>query len=260
MFVCLSIIVVLCVLGGAVFVVSDIQIERQDKNLQQSTISDESIIEKSRIEYNKSIFAISESKVVTNIESNFPTIRVVGIERKFPNKIVIKLTERVPLVALKFKDKPEYLIIDNNMCVIDNVKEKDERLEKLTIVDGYELSSVNNVSYGKQLPASLGQEVVVINHIMAGLQQKMDVTQINDLVKGVHFIKKSNVVYVSTKYGDKGLVIKIDYTEMKDNKELVFNHIQLAYDAYVKLDTEQKQSGYLIYDEKYKTYKYSVRI
>lgn len=60
MFVSLVVIIILCVLGGAVFVVQDIQIVFESGN--DIEIANEEIIKTANISYGKSIFAIGSTE------------------------------------------------------------------------------------------------------------------------------------------------------------------------------------------------------
>ncbi len=246
MFVSLVVIIILCVLGGAVFVVQDIQIVIESGD--DIEIANEEIIKTANISYGKSIFAISESKVVSNIEGHFPTLKVRGIERVFPNKIILKIAERVPIIAIKFEGKQEYLILDNNMCAIAKINAPDENyLKEICVVTGFELSGSNDIFLGKQLPTSYGEQTVVCQHVMAGLNAKMGLEKMEDFMCRIEFSPTAKVVYVVTRFNGKdGVSIKLAYDTMKDNKLVVFERIKLAYEFYNTLDTKEKSEGFIL--------------
>lgn len=246
MFVSLVVIIILCVLGGAVFVVQDIQIVIESGD--DIEIANEEIIKTANISYGKSIFAISESKVVSNIEGHFPTLKVRGIERVFPNKIILKIAERVPIIAIKFEGKQEYLILDNNMCAIAKINAPTEDyLKEICVVTGFELSGSNDIFLGKQLPTTYGVQTVVCQHIMAGLDEKMGLEKMEDFMKRIEFSPTANIVYVVTRFNNQdGVSIKLAYDTMKDDKLVVYERIKLAYEFYNTLDTKEKSEGYIL--------------
>ena len=267
MFISLCIIVTLCVLGGAVFVVRDVEVVRLEGLENNTQITDKDIIATTRISYGKSIFAISESKVVSNIENTYPNIKVRGIERVFPNKIVINLIERVPMVAIKFKGQNDYLILDNNMCAIKkiSVNEADieEKLNKICVVKGYELEGTKNIYLGKQLPRIYGDEVVLVENIIAGLiKQGMELKQINEFMYSINFDSGVKKIYIQTNYGapGNGVVIQIDYSGIDKDETMVYKKIMLAREKYVTLETEEKAKGFLIYDVSTKSYVHKIHI
>ncbi len=248
MFVSLVIIIVLCVLGGAVFVVQDVQVVIDSAD--DVGVSNEDIIKTASVTKGKSIFSISESKVVSNIEKSYPTLKVKGVERVFPNKIILKLAERVPIIAIKFEGKNEYLILDNNMCAIEKFKASpdDPYLKTLCVVSGFELSGPNDIYLGKQLPTSYGEQAVVCQHIMAGLEKKMGLKKMSEFLYGIEFSQSMKVVYAVTRYNNaKGVIIRIAYDNMKEDKQAVFNKIQKAYEYYLSIDNpELKKEGYIM--------------
>lgn len=260
MFISLCIIILLCVLCGAVFVVRDVEIVKLEGLEFNTQISDKDLIATTQISYGKSIFAISESKVVTNIENTYPTIKVRGVERIFPNKIVIKLIERVPMIAIKFKGQKDYLILDNNMCAIKKVSvteaDFNEKLKNVCIVKGFELEGTNDIYLGKQLPRIYGDEVVLIEHIIAGLvKQGMELKQINEFISSIGFEQGVKKIFVYTKYGTgEGVSIDIDYSGIEKDENIVYKRIQLARKKYVTLETEEKIAGVLIYDSTTNSY------
>ena len=264
MFVSLCIIIVICVLGGAVFVVKDIDIARLEGLENNTQIKDSDIIATTKISYGKSIFAISESKVVTNIESTYPTLKVRSIERVFPNKIIIKVIERVPMIAIRFKGGNEYLILDNNMCAIKKVSvtesDKAEKLNNLCIVDGFELEGTKDIFLGKQLPRIYGDEVIIIQHILSGLiHENMELKQINEFMSRLIFDKGVKKVYLQTRYGTgEGVSIFIDYGDIEKDKNIVYKKVRLARQKYVTLETEERAKGYMFYDVNTDTYIYKL--
>lgn len=253
LFVSLSLIIIMCVLGGAVFVIRSIDVVFS--NGVPADISTDELIKKSNIDYGKSIFSISESMVVSNIESNFPNIKVRGVERVFPNKVVLKLAERRPVIAIKFKDKPEYLVLDSNMCAIEKVRESNtDKLKNLCIVTGFELNGNTNIYLGKPLPTSYGIETVVIQHIMAGLSKYISVDKLTDFMAEIVCVESTHLAYLHTKYdGESGVIMKISYEKLREDKNAVFHRVTKEYDFYlndpVMADPENKKEGYIKYNE-----------
>lgn len=253
MFASLCIIILLCVLGGAVFVIRDIDVVFSGN--KPEGIDDAELIRKANIEYGKSIFSISESKVVTNIETNYPDIKVRGIERVFPNKIILKLAERVPVAAIKFADKQEYLILDSNMCAMEKVGAASEKLNGLCMVRGFELSGNTDIYLGKQLPASYGIEAVVVQQIMAGLSESIDAGELTRFLGEIYFVDGYPLVSIRTRYGESGygVTIRLDFSALDKDKYEVYNLIKGAYRFYLNdesmSDPQNKSEGYILYDK-----------
>ena len=245
-------IIIIGVLAGVVFVVRDVEIQIDDEHLLNPEITKEDIIEKTNIQEGKSIFSISESKIVSNIESEFPTIRVRGVERVFPNKIIIHLVERVPLIAIKFQGLDEYLILDNNMCAMKKVEcseeESETKLKDVCIVKEVELSGQRNIYLGKQLPRIYGDEFVIVQDVVQGLiNSGMGLNQVSKFLGTMSFDTVTKTTFIRTRYGsDFGVTIVFGYSDLKD-EEMVEDRIVLAREAFVGLDTAKRAKGSLVY-------------
>lgn len=66
----------------------------------------------------ESIFLINKSKIASALEEKEPYLRVVSIETKFPNKLVIHSAERESMYAIHITDD-DYAIVDELGKVLD---------------------------------------------------------------------------------------------------------------------------------------------
>lgn len=78
-----------------------------------------------------SIFLIDSKKIIENILNNFPQIAEVKINRKFPDRLNLTITERVavanfclPAVALAKVGEDECFLIDKEGIVFESVSDK----------------------------------------------------------------------------------------------------------------------------------------
>lgn len=104
-------IAVLVILNSTLFTLQHISISWMTttfnlKTMNESSIS--SLIE----EKGDSIFLIKKDEIASRLEKKYPYLRVVGIETKFPNKLIIHSAEREDLYAIKIVDG-DYAIIDD---------------------------------------------------------------------------------------------------------------------------------------------------
>lgn len=131
-------VVVLCV----IFITGNVYVKTAtDTVLDKATM--EEIVLKSGIAKYSSIFSVSEQKAIDNIEGNFPSLKVISIERKFPNNVEIKITSRLGIIAIKINDGG-YAILDRELKVVQvlSVPEGGQiQLDSYTVVDGLELVS-----------------------------------------------------------------------------------------------------------------------
>ena len=67
----------------------------------------------------ESIFLVDKDKISSTLEKKYPYLRVVGLETKFPNKIVVHAAERESLFAIK-NSKGNYIILDEYGKVLND--------------------------------------------------------------------------------------------------------------------------------------------
>lgn len=87
---------------------------------------------------NKNIFMVTKKNIVTKLKNN-PYIKSATIEKKYPNKIFINITERKPSSYIKYTED-NYLKIDYEGVVISSEQVPSS---KLPIVVGLEFDSFN---------------------------------------------------------------------------------------------------------------------
>ncbi len=123
-FISLAVVVLLVVLACAIFIVGNVTVETtSDTALTEGECNE--IIVDSKIAKFSSIFALSEEIATANIESKHPTLQVVQIERKFPNKVVINVSKRTAIMAVKTDQG--YVLLDKELKVIgveENISDK----------------------------------------------------------------------------------------------------------------------------------------
>lgn len=105
-------VAVLVVLNSTLFTLQHINVcwltsTETLKNLKESQIT--TLIEDQKGE---SIFLLNKDDITEKLEKTHPYLRVVGVETKFPNKILVYTAERDDLYALKLSDG-NYAIIDD---------------------------------------------------------------------------------------------------------------------------------------------------
>ncbi len=164
-FICLVVIAIPIIVISAVFTVGSIDVIAIGDGFEYD---EEAIIENTGIKLGSSIFTVSEKKAIDNVESKDPTIKVVNIERIFPNKVVLNIVKRIPIVAIKTKDA--YALIDREMRVVeitDTLAGRD-----LVIYEGYTLDKEGlDLSGIIELPKSnLG--VYILDGIVKGFVAK----------------------------------------------------------------------------------------
>jgi len=109
-------IVLLVILSSTLFSVKTISVKWESEKVNLTSVLDEQVIEKSNIKSGTNVFFVSKTKGQKNIEKSFPYIKVLNIETKFPNKIIIHAVERNEVFAFQKDDK--YFITDSDLKVL----------------------------------------------------------------------------------------------------------------------------------------------
>lgn len=111
-------IVLTVVLGSTIFTLQSESINWLTTRINLSGTTDTQIIGDNKEELGESIFLVNKSNIVNRIESNNPYIKVVSIEKIFPNKIVVHVAERESLFCIKLSDT-KYYILDGDGKVLE---------------------------------------------------------------------------------------------------------------------------------------------
>lgn len=106
---------VLIVINSTLFTLQSISINWLTTKHQLESIKDYQIVE--NVEKGQNIFLVQKDDIASKLEKDFPYIRVISIETKFPNKLVVHSAERESLYAIKISDR-EYAIIDERGKVL----------------------------------------------------------------------------------------------------------------------------------------------
>ncbi len=100
---------VLIVLNSTIFTLQKVSVNWLTTKYELTYIKDYDIID--NVSLGDSIFLVNKEGVASLLEKKYPYLRVVSIETKFPNHIVVHSAERENLYAVKLSDN-EYAVID----------------------------------------------------------------------------------------------------------------------------------------------------
>lgn len=132
-------IALVAVMSYCIFAVGKIDV---DTTVDMEVMSQEEkseLIEISGIRKGKNVFSIDEEIAVSNIEIAKPKLKVISIERAFPNVVYIHVTNRTPVFSLGLNDG-RYAILDRELKVIDITDTYDSALTELTGVSAEEIT------------------------------------------------------------------------------------------------------------------------
>lgn len=209
----LLVIVTLVIVTSTVFSLKNIEIVFYDINdvpitdntkLNHFTQDDfDSIINSGEFKKGSTVFLINKQKHIDKLEANNPYIKIINLEIKFPNKIVIKAVEREEMYAVPSSNG--YAICDDEMKVLRFSETVDDNV----LLEGVDVSSASEGSFVNN----------GINGIVATLGDCLYSAGIDRLIAREKFSKISLVKADSQKYNlmfntiyndSKGVTITIE--------------------------------------------------
>lgn len=117
----LTILLVLIILIFTLFSLKNVELEFKTETSELSSSEVQQAIIDKTMEYKGSVLFINKNRIVTELEKEFPYIKVVNIETKAPDTFVIHCAEREKFYGIESNGKVFYL---------------DEDLKILEVVDG----------------------------------------------------------------------------------------------------------------------------
>lgn len=146
-------LVLLMLLSSAVFKIRGVSVEYQTTLTLLTKDDLKLMVDNAEIPYGKSIFFSSLDDNIKKMEKSNPYVKVNGIERKFPNSLVVLVSERVPVVKVEYGEAT--YVLDNELKVLNIARsvgdfnfetgEKDLPVLKVSSSFGF---SVGNVEAG----------------------------------------------------------------------------------------------------------------
>jgi len=107
-------LVLVAVLCSTVFTVKDVSINWLTTNPNIVQTDEEFIAD---VEKGQSVFLVDKTSIIEKLENKYSYLKVVSVEIKFPNKLVIHAAERQELYSIKIKDN-KHAILDNDCKVL----------------------------------------------------------------------------------------------------------------------------------------------
>lgn len=240
LFVCLALVVLLVVLNSTVFVVSEIIVT---SDIDDDWYDQDEIISVSQINLGRNIFVVSESKASENIHSNLTDVRVISIERKFPNKVIIHITKRVPMVSIQISDESQYIITDWDLRILDIQSNSGDLYLNSTKIKGLTLDVEGNRDelIGELIDDEKFDYVKNIAH--SALLMGINDIGFSSFFEEIDF-SIANYVHIKTNSGVTLVLVVGTDTTLEDQ-------FQAAYSIYVNFDINdlERNSGYIIITE-----------
>lgn len=136
-------LVLIAVLCSTVFTVKTVSLNWLTTKV---TITESDEFFANSVEKGESVFLVDKESIIDKLEKNNPYLKVVSVEVKFPNKLVIHVAERQELYSLKIKDN-KHAIMDADCKVLRIIS--DSELNNIEVkpipvtLNGYTLDERN---------------------------------------------------------------------------------------------------------------------
>lgn len=240
----LVLIATIALLNGFLFKVKTITVDFDtESSIQAEEGEAERIITASRLKKGKNIFGVSESRMIKNIASEIPDVRVVNIERIFPNRIVIHVSKRVAVYIIKYRQTTseiaKYVAVDGDMVALEFFDEKPTD-QNFVFVDGFELVGKYTIEIGRTLPVEFGNSVYYLQNVASGFYNEgLTPKQFIAFIKSVRL--SEGQIDLHTK---SGVVIKLGGNL---TTEQISERVPLAYKWYVSFPegSDQRTDKYI---------------
>ena len=190
------------------------------------------------IEKGESVFLVDKKAIIDKLESKYPYLKVVSVEVKFPNKLVVHTAERQELYSLKIKDD-KHAIIDSDCKVLRIVS--DSELGKIDVkpipvtLMGYTIDE-NNISVSQI--ANLGWIKNVLNNFSIALYScgYQDIDAKNNIEKlSIDVSGYENKISIKMRYGVE--------MEIQQISEKLVEKFDFGVNIYDKLTEQEKSEG-----------------
>lgn len=231
-FIAVAVAVIVIVVCCVMFLTGSVEV-RTTNNLSLDDETVNAIISQSGIKKGESVFAIDENAAVSAVEKANPMLKVVDIERKFPNKVLIYIAERTPIMAIAFEPQENgeelYAIVDNELKILRTASA--DEISGLTLVSNFTIAG------GEESVGSFaGDKSAWLSGLVEGAQKVSFVsTRFTDFIKRIDYGQIN--VSVRTNTGVT-LVLK--------NVEEIDDMFVGAYTYYSTLTSEeQRRSGFI---------------
>ena len=243
-----GVLVFVILLSSAIFKIKGVSVEYQTTLTLLDKNGLNEMVESSGIPVGKSIFFSTFDESISKMEKDNPYVKINGIERKFPNSLVVLVSERVPVVRVEHGGLT--YVLDNELKVLNAVKsdseynsktgEKDLPLLELSAEYALNLDSAGTGEFldndvvkgyvdafyrGAVSPSKENDSIAVS---LISTIEAIQVSYITELEKVQFFITYSDLSLTSTIIGDNNLEDNI-YKVMTTVNHALVNGLEYEY-------------------------------
>ncbi len=179
-----------------------------------------------------SIFMLNEKKITAKIENELSEVKVINIERKFPNQVYINYVKILPYIVLDTES--DALLVSNECEVLRHIEKQEHYLDYIKLLTDTNPESDKN---GDKLFKEDSGDYMLVSGILDTIE-RMDLH--STVVEMFEFIdtrlfKTDNLVYIKTRIGT--------YIELMGNGTNIDKQVQLAVSLYLSSETKYMTGG-----------------
>lgn len=255
--VCVSAIAILLTLMFTLFGLKLNNVTLQVHQIYQPFMTEEftqEVVSNTSLKQNNSVFFINKKSITSEIESQFPQVRVINIETVFPNGLVIHIAKREGLFALINQANSKFLILDRDFKVLDIVDTFVSTQENEILLNSVDYS---NLTVQKGDFINLGENGTILSNLAKSfLTANRDSTEQKYLIKTVDILVDEVREYISndekvvkiTLIDNFEILIYSARTKLNEKIALMFSALPEAYPLYNNthiLEVFEKNDGSL---------------
>lgn len=216
-------IALIILLSFTLFAVRNIDVDFKSSRMN-FTATNEEIVEASGIKNGGTVLFQNKEEYISNLEKNYPYIKVVNIETIFPSKLVIHVVERSEIYAFKFGEK--YLICDNELKVLKIVDEFDSDRDNPIFVKGV---TIENKEYAPSDFLKIRNFVDVYAKLY---ENNRILSEQQSIIKEIEFVMERDDVYKKDTLSAKLTLFNGQTFKIKNCEKGLLGKMRLFVDVF----------------------------
>ena len=188
----------------------------------------------------QSIFFLNENEIINNVSRSVPEVKVVKIERKFPDRLIIHTYKRDKVCFIKYDNV--FYTLGKDLVVIDIINTRPTNIPELFMGNDIDMTDA-------------AEGLMPVIHSTAKIEMLSLFDCINNigedyfgLIQKIHYFRKSNDIYLKT---ISGVTIHFSNTVRLQEKAVIafslYNHTPIyrasgIISAYIDSEGDLKAS------------------
>lgn len=202
---------IVCIFGGLYFTtkLSNVSVELRSRLSETESRLPANITDivkdSAEFNYKDSVLIMNTKKNIDKIEKMNPYVKVNQVIRKFPNKLYVYISERIPKYRIEDSENAgNWLILDEDFKILQRIENEDmiaEGLDDKTVNLEFISSKLNPGSF-----LDLSTEKTNLNEILTGVYGR---TRDYFAVRSIDYLNEDNTFYLTMRTsveGEEGVI------------------------------------------------------